>query len=449
MVTDAAGNPAVSAQVAALPIERDTEEFPRRLFPTTTDDRGTYRIYGMHSGNYRVRAGGSENNYMFSAYDGIAPSFYSMEVDGTPSVVLVKTSSEISGIDMRLRVEIGQTIRGEVALSPSLKSLKMWVEIHLIHTENGILERTAATSQENLAGKFTLAHIPDGNYYLLAQTAREVGTPGASDPVPLSVRGQDVSNVRLVMNPLGTLAGRVVIEKAEMGAGCAPPGINWMKGLVLSTRRLADRKQESVLDPFLPAEAETVAGAKGGFQLAGLATGNHQLSVHLPAQALYLKSVLSSANSAAGPKSAASRLVFPVRVSQAVENLQITLALGAAEISGNVSAPGGEVGSVRAIRIFLVPVEQGSADDILRYAETQPDGDGKFLLRNLAPGTYRLLTWPEKNIAIPDSGPSTFFSSSFRLKLRQAAAQEPPVILKPCQSLANIHLTISPSPSTL
>ena len=440
-VTDAAGNPAVNAQVTALPVEREGKEFPLR-FPVRTDDRGIYRIYGLHAGNYHVRAGGSASNYSFSAYDGIAPSFYSMEADGAPSVVGVRTGLEITGIDMRLRAEIGQTIRGEVTLSPSLKSSKLWAEINLIHAESGILERTSATSRETLAGKFTLAHIPDGNYYLLAQTPREMETRGASTPVPLSIRGQDVSNVKLVMNPLGTLAGRVVIEKTETGAECAPPGINWMKGLVLSTRRLPDRKQKSVLDPFLPSEAETAVGNKGEFQLAGLATGSHQLSVHLPLRALYLKSVKPGMDSATGAKPAASRLVFSIRGSQAAENLQITLAPGAAEISGHIAAPAGEAGSAGAVRIFLVPAEENSTDDILRYAETRPDGNGAFQLRNLAPGSYSLLPWPERNIPATTAELPAFFSSSFRLKLRQAAAHERGVTLKPCQSLAGLELTI-------
>lgn len=441
-VTDAAGNPAVDAQMATLPLGREAKEIPPRFSPFTTDDRGVFRIYGLHSGIYRVRAGGGDNNHMYSASDGIASSFYSMEADGTPSLVEVKTGLEISGVDIRLRGEFGHSIRGEVAIAPSIKNSKLWAEIHLIHAENGILEKIASTSPEFNAWKFTLSHVPDGNYYLLALTGWASETPGASDPFPISVRGQDVGNVRPVLNPLGTLTGRVVVQPVETGAECSLLDPGRMKGLVLSTLRLTERKARVILDPYFPAEAETGVDAKGNFQLAGLSTGNHFLLVHLPSPALYLKSVLPSAIPATGTKAAASKLIFPIRSGQAGDPIQITLAQGAAEISGQLAASEEKAGGAQGIKIFLVPAEQDAADNVLRYAETRPGGDGKFILCNLAPGTYRLLTWPEANLLGSSRELPSYFPPPFRQKLRQAAAEEPLIALKPCQSLANVVLTI-------
>ncbi len=442
LVTDAAGNPAVSAHVEARPLERGPREFPPRSFPFNTDDRGVFRIYGLHSGNYYVSAGGSSNNYMFSAYDGIAPSFYSAEAEGIPSRLEVKTGLEISGIDIRLRGDFGHSIRGVVAIAPSLKSATMWAEIHLIHAETGILEKIASTSQEFNAWKFTLSHVPDGNYFLLALTGWASEPPGASDPFPLSVRAQDVGNVKLVLNPLGTLTGRVVVQPLETGADCPVFNPRGMKALVLSTLRLTERKERVILDSYFPAKAETVVDAKGNFQLAGLSAGNHFLRVHLPSPALYLKSILPSAIPATGAKAAASKLIFPIRSGQAGDPIQITLAQGAAEISGKLTASEGKTGESGSFRIFLVPVEQEAADNILRYAETRSDGDGKFVLRNLVPGTYWLLTWPEANHPGSARELPSYFSAPFRQKLRQAVAQEPSITLKPCQSLANVVLRI-------
>ena len=120
----------------------------------------------------------------------------------------------------------------------------------------------------------------------------------------------------------------------------------------------------------------------------------------------------------------------------------IILAAGAASVAGKLSAPEGETKELRGFRVFLIPAEQDAADNILRYAETRPGGDGKFILRNLVPGTYRLLTWPEANLPGSARELPFYFSAFIRQKLRQAAAQEPSITLKPCQSLANVILRI-------
>jgi hypothetical protein len=435
-VTDAAGNPAVNAQVAALPLEKKRVETAFRPFPFIVNDRGIFRIYGLATGIYQVRAGGSDNSYLFSAYDGLVPSFYSVEADGSPSRVEVRTGLEISGVDIRLRPEFGHAIRGELAIAPSLDSSKIWATIFLIQAESGSLVRTSATGKENLAWKFALSHVPDGNYFLLARTLREAETPGASDPVAVTVRGQDIGGIRLTVNPLGSLAGRVVLEPAAAGTGCTSPASGWMKALVLSALRLSNPKETRLLEPFFPAEAEAVIDAKGNFQLADLFTGNHYLRVHLPSRALYLKSVLPVAVSTAPNNLTAStsRLVFPVGRGSAGNSIKITLAQGAAEISGKLAVKEGETTGLGSRRVFLIPAEEEARDNILRYAETRADGEGKFLLRNLAPGEYRLIAWPEANLPGGATELPSYFSTSFRQKLRQAAAREHSFTLKPCQS---------------
>jgi hypothetical protein len=209
-----------------------------------------------------------------------------------------------------------------------------------------------------------------------------------------------------------------------------------MKALVVSTLRLSNPKETRLLEPFFPAEAEAMIDAKGNFQLAGLFTGNHYLRVHLPSRAWYLKSVLVVANSTAAHTLAAStsRLVFPVGKGSGGSPIQITLAAGAAEISGKLVAPEGEPAGGRSGKVFLIPAEEEAKDNVLRYAETRADGEGKFLLRNLAPGEYRLLAWPEANLPGTTGELPSHFAASFRLKLRQTAAREKPFTLKPCQA---------------
>jgi hypothetical protein len=393
-VTDAAGNPAIGAQVTAIPLERKPRELFHLPFPFTADDRGVFRIYGLHPGIYHIRAGSSESNYLGSAYDGLASSFYSVKGDGTPTSLEVRAGLEISGIDIRLQQEFGHAIRGEVAISPPLKSSRLWANLHLIRAENGILEKTVSTSQEGSTWKFSFSHILDGNYYLLALTGFSSDPPGASNPVLISVHGQDISNIKPVLNPLGMLAGRVLLQPAETAIKCPLPDPALMKRLVVSTLRLSERKEKNFLESFLPTEAESVPDSRGEFRLTGLSAGNHFLRVHIPSPTPYLKSILPAAIPKNGTKTKTSRLLFPIQGGQSSDPIEITLAQGASEISGKVMMAEGVVGGLNRLRIFLVPADREAADNLLRYAETRPDRNGGFSLRNIAPGDYRLFVLP-------------------------------------------------------
>jgi hypothetical protein len=105
------------------------------------------------------------------------------------------------------------------------------------------------------------------------------------------------------------------------------------------------------------------------------------------------------------------------------------MANGAAEVS-------------HGLRIFLVPAEREAADNLLSYAETRPDRDGGFSLRNIAPGDYRRLVLPEDHLPAKISELPVSFLAPFRLKLQKEATRGNLISLTPCQSFAEIVLNI-------
>jgi hypothetical protein len=87
--------------------------------------------------------------------------------------------------------------------------------------------------------------------------------------------------------------------------------------------------------------------------------------------------------------------------------------------------------------VHLVPAEVASANDVLRYAETnvQSDDSASFTLRHLAPGRYWVLVR-----AVPDDEPSELpprplaWDAEARIRLRrEAQARKVEIELKACQ----------------
>jgi len=98
------------------------------------------------------------------------------------------------------------------------------------------------------------------------------------------------------------------------------------------------------------------------------------------------------------------------------------------------------------LRVYLVPSEPGSADNLLRYVEAGVQTDGSFKLLNVPPGKYWLVArlLPEEDLKVRITRPQSWNSSNRTALRREATAANVAIELKPCQRVADFLLRYSP-----
>ncbi|MDX2031017.1 MAG: carboxypeptidase-like regulatory domain-containing protein [Blastocatellia bacterium] len=414
------GEPIVTMRVSAIRV-RD-ERGVRLAAPVTvswrlTDDRGAYRMYGLPPGAYIVKAndGNPFYNSQASLYDNDAPLYYPGSPRDTAAEIQVDSGSEATGIDIRFRSQRGHTLSGR--LLGGGEDGRGGATVALRHAVTGALlaDRYAGAVGDRHA--FDFFGVPDGEYELQATTGWDAEEPKASPPRRVTVRGADVENIELRIAPLASVAGRLVVEAAP--AACDKPGTLRFEEAVLAVR--PDERVKSEFDSAAPpASLATTANEKGEFLLRGLQPRRYWLRLELPGESWYLKSFTAG-------KSDLARLGLTPKPGEALRDVTLTLAAGAAGLRGKLAArPSGRR------RLHLVPVDP--AADPLRYAETIVREDGAFELKHLAPGPYWLLARPIPDDESPDRPPAPLaLDPAARAALRRdAEAKKIEVNLKLC-----------------
>jgi len=417
-VTNSSGEPLVGALVRAIRV-REANDKPARaradlgsqineslemtLGPFKTDDRGIYRIYGLAPGYYQVAAGGrSAQGFslgMGNAYDGDAPTYYPSSTIETASEVSVLAGGEAANIDIRYRAHRGHSIGGTVSVSggPAPQALS----VLLTRASNGVVEATSIVMQGR--DHFGFDTLLDGEYVVTAMgnpenmgltAGAESMTASVSEPRRVTIKGADVSGINLVIEPLASIAGRIVLEPlqdAKQKALCRDTRPSPIEGTVLSTR---DERKETAPDPIsgpLGAFKNTTPNEKSEFIISLLRPGVHHLDVQFPAEHLYLKAVtLPQPDPKARPIDAAKNGVS-LKSGDKIKGLVVTTSEGAARLSGKVVIGAENKPPEARMRVHLVPAEPEAADEVLRYFEADVSADGAFALTNLPPGKYWLV----------------------------------------------------------
>lgn len=417
-VTSLSGEPVIGAMVKAIKV-READDKPSRvranigsqiseslemmLGPFKTDDRGIYRIYGLTPGYYQVAAGGrSGQGFSFgggNAYDGDAPTYYPSGTIETAAEVTVLAGEEAGNIDIRYRENRGHSIGGTVSVSAG--PAPSAISVLLTRASNGVVEATTVV----MTGRdhFGFDNLLDGEYVVTAMgnpgnmgmtAGAESMTASVSQPLRVTIKGADISGINIVIEPLGSIAGRIVFEPlqdAKQKPLCKDTRPVPIEGTVLSTREEA---KATALDPIsgpLGAFKDTTPNEKSEFIISLLRAGTHHLDVQLPAEHLYLKSVtLPQPDPKVKPLDAAKSGV-QLKSGNKIKGLVITASEGAARLLGNVVIGADNKPPDAKMRVHLVPAEPEAAEDVLRYFEADVSADGSFALTHLAPGKYRLV----------------------------------------------------------
>ncbi len=402
-----------------------------------TDDRGIYRVYGLMPGIYLVSVESGSGIRWYGAVDNETPTYYPSTTRDAAMEITVRPGDEISGIDIRLRNDAGRAVSGTLVGTTDASQPMNQPGITLL----------SATTREIVSSwpvyrsqTFAFFGIPDGEYELYARLSGSKEESGAgSAPQRVSVKGADVTGLTVRMTAYGSISGRVVVEPAKAGeAKCAPQPTNTIEEILV--RAQSERRNPRSLNALLGdlderADRPIAPSEKGEFTLRSLEPDSYRIEPDLPGDSWFVRSMSLPPSGTAKTRTDAARAPISVKAGEKVTGLELTLAEGAASLSGRVvpqeTSPRGT--SPLNLRIHLIPAEPTAADDVLRYRELVTEKDGSFAFNHLAPGKYRLL--PR---SIPDTEKEkprpAAFDSTERIKLRkEAEAANNELELKPCQ----------------
>ncbi len=427
-VTNAAGEGLIAMPLAAI-LVKDADGNPvsaqSQTRQTPTDDRGVYRFFGLPHGTYVVLAnyGNPFWDSQASLYDNEAPTYYPSSTRDTAVEVQVASGGEVNGVDIRYRGERGHAVSGK------LVGAKESANVELVHVATQTVIATKYVPGRGEAG-FDFFGVTDGDYELIAREDN-ADAPAASAPRRIAVRGADMTGLDLRMLPLGSIAGRIVIETSQ--TACETPGRTVLEEIIVAARpeEKARGEQEPVSKPPI---AEGAVSDKGEFEIRKLNAIRYRLGLNLSNENLFVKSLLIPT---AKPATDIARNGVLLKQGEKISGVNVTLAEGAASLRGKISTAKEDARLPSRLRIYLIPAEAAAAEDLLRYSEKLAASDGSFAFTNLTPGKYLLLAKAVAENEPADRSPSPIaWDAAERLKLRkEAEAAKNEIELKACQRI--------------
>lgn len=212
-VSDPDGKPLVEESVNVMPIDPATVVGMQLDGNLHTDDRGIYRVFGLHPGKYKVSVGQNES------LPGERNSFHrqtfypSVTEDAKATVIEVTEGSETANIDIVVgRPATTFKVSGRVIDSETGKPL--------VHMNYGVSHRQgdSGTSSRvgqdytNANGEFRLDNVLPGKYVVFI-VPKDSGVRG--DHVAFEVVDRDLTDLVIKAGKAATVAGVVAFEDGE------------------------------------------------------------------------------------------------------------------------------------------------------------------------------------------------------------------------------------------
>ena len=441
-VTTQTGEPVVRVRVRARMI-RDSNLLPgpyaQLSMERTTDDRGVYRIYGLPAGTYIVWAGGSGFNPGNDPFARDVPTYAPGSTRDEAAEITVHPGEEISNVDIRYRGEVGHIVSGTV-ISPPTDQQMGGVGIELTSVKDaGVQWSSMRTSHAQQGLGFSFQGVDDGEYYVTARSFLPNQEWALSPSKRITVRGEDVTGIELVAQPLGSVSGRVMLEESKASECTDKQRPLFSETLISAWHKETEATKQ--LPRFVWGLGAPVSpDAEGNVRVRNLSPGDYRFAAQFAGKYWYLQSI-SLKTQSAKPIDAA-RIWTTIKSSERLSGLTVTLAHGAASLRGQMKIAEGET-LPEKLMAYLVPAEREKAEDVLRYFAVAVTPDGKIAFNNLAPGRY----WIVAQTANDDRSPLTKLrlpdATEMRSMLRRAAeAAKTEIEFKPCQQIADFRLPI-------
>lgn len=388
VVADVDGQPAQGLLVTALVRRSAGAEGGLRYQSAGTsqsDDRGTYRIYGLPAGTYVVsaqpqappRPGGpvvAGTRVVSQGTDrlSILSTVFSPAATDVrnASRVLVTTGEERSGIDVRLQYVPLAKVSGFV--TPTGQSSGATVMLGHSADSFGRDQEVQGAAPADSDGRFEFGNVPPGQYtiFALARSSDHVGWQVARTDI--AIAGEDLTGVSVSLEPAFTIAGRLVIDGSAVKPDLA---------LDLTLQLSTPRELPGMAGVMLDVRGDRFTAGPFGPGLYRRSNYRSQAGVTSPIGKWWLKSVVANGRDI---------LDTPLDLHQSIDDAVATLSDRASELSGLVTDPKGTPAPEPFVVVFSTDRATwfpGSR----RVVGMHPDKDGRYSIRNLPPGDYRVV----------------------------------------------------------
>ena len=401
-IVDEFGEPVAEAMVTAM--RQSWAGGRRRLVPAgrsgPTNDLGQFRMFGLPPGEYYVSAtlrnaesmmfefmgpqGGPTGSNPGSGY---APTYF----PGTTSPaeaqkIAVGLAQEVHQTDFALLPVRLSKISGVVMSSEGKPTANAMINVLPANRSEIGMMMMAGSARTSNDGQFTVNGVAPGEYTLNARTIRitaadggmvfsaGVGGPGDDSEfaaVPITVAGEDLTNVVVVTSKGATATGRVSFE-----GGAKPTEVAGI--------RIMAAPAEASEGPMMVGGSGGATKPDGSFELKGLA-GHRVIRVANLPEGWMLKAVRAN-----GADVTDTPVEF--KAGEQATSLEIVATARTTEITGGVTQSNGTPVKEYTVVVFSQDPQHWTLPMSRWVSGARPDQEGRFKIRNMPPGSYYAAT---------------------------------------------------------
>lgn len=367
-ITDYTGRPVIGHRVR---VKRLIEGQPVRDFTYgsyrmyDTDDRGTYRLFGLSAGRYKVGLGDDKETLVIGRAGGYYRLTYYPGVtdEAEAKVIEVNEGSEVTDIDFKVsKPEKTYEAKGRLIDGTTGSPLPGF------NMARGMLSKerenysgygyTADLTDTN--GEFVMRGLSPGRYatFPVSNTNYEY----YSDPTVFEVANSDVEGLEVKAYRGAAISGVVVIE------GTTDPAVQKLLTR-LSINAYVDGK--AIQSP--PSSGQV--NPNGTFRVPGLRPGKARLSPNVSDTLMVARIERDGIQ---------VRDVIEVAGAEQISGVKIVMTYSSATLRGQINVVGGTMSPDKRLFVWANHATTSASRSV------PVDTRGRFALENLAPGEYKL-----------------------------------------------------------
>jgi Carboxypeptidase regulatory-like domain len=382
-VIDEDGKPVAHAEVIVYRAAHQSGKEERNSYdPVSTNDLGEYRVFDLAPGRYFIAVNYRivERNGRHSAFDrnnfnpGYLPTYYPNTTDAArAATITVNPGDEIRSIDFMMRPGHLVTVSGRVINTVPGIPRSGGGSVGLYPRASGLADaaQDLYSSFSFKDGRFSIANVPPGSYYLDAGWFDRDGRESHRGRRVLDVGTSDIEDITVTISRSIDIAGRVLWE------GTPTAGV---QDLFIRLRPMNEGEIGSL---------GNLAKSDGSFVLKNVSVGTYWpiVSANGTSGNLFLKTVRYGTASV-------SESSFTVQSSSDVV-LELILSSRVAQLTGVVLHSDSLPAS--GITVVLIP-DPPRRNMKEHYKSVTTDQNGKFSMLGIAPCDYKVFSWD------PDQG---------------------------------------------
>jgi hypothetical protein len=366
-VLDDDGDPVRGAQVQAMTYTYQTgKKQLRNIEQIMANDKGEFRLFGLRPGTFYLRASGRNGRFrgIVAPEAAFTPTYFPNTTEAAHAAPIdVAAGAQLRGFDIRLRREPRYSVRGK---RPEVKHEGAPVMMQIVRRDG--FGGDFHYSQRGDNETFEFMDVLPGSYIVLATVTEDEKTRVARQAV--EVVNADVEGVTLNFVPAIEVTGSVRVE------GTPRRPLENMRVFLQGDMAFRMGQNSAEVKP------------DGSFAIPNVLPDIYEITVG-PTQGAYVKSIKF------GDAEAQERRID---LTQGSGPVTVLLGTDVGEVEGSVKKSNGEP----AVRVRITLIAYGShlsRSDLSRFGFT--DEQGKFHLRDVAPGEYKVFAWEDVPIGAP------------------------------------------------